>query len=91
MERSQFIEPLQSCAQIVPLPKAMKLPNAKATVVKDLENLRVPAWQLTKIRNKKEVIDEAKNDRKTVHFASSQEFGVGTKLSKIQRPNRTPR
>ena len=33
-----------------------------------LEN--IPAWQLTKVRNKKEVIDEARNEGRKVHFAS---------------------
>ena len=31
---------------------------------------KIPAWQVTKVRNKKEVIDEARNKGKTVHFAS---------------------
>ena len=30
----------------------------------------IPAWQLTKVRNKKEVIDEARNKGRKVHFAS---------------------
>ena len=29
-----------------------------------------PAWQLTKVRNKSEVIAEARNKGHTVHFAS---------------------
>ena len=37
------------------MPQAMKIPNAKAEVVKEWEKLRkLPAWQLTKVRNKKE-------------------------------------
>ena len=31
---------------------------------------KIPAWQLTKGRNKKEVIDEARNEWRKVHFAS---------------------
>ena len=31
---------------------------------------KIPAWQLTKVRNKKEVIDEARNKGRKVHFAS---------------------
>ena len=31
---------------------------------------KIPAWQLTKVRNKKEVIAEARNESKTVHYAS---------------------
>ena len=32
--------------------------------------LKMPAWQLTKVRNKKEVIDEVRNEGRKVHFAS---------------------
>ena len=32
--------------------------------------MKIPAWQLTKVRNKKEVIDEARNKGRKVHFAS---------------------
>ena len=31
---------------------------------------KIPAWQLTKVRNKKEVIAEARNEGRKVHFAS---------------------
>ena len=31
---------------------------------------KIPAWQLTKVRNKKEVIEEARNKGRKVHFAS---------------------
>ena len=31
---------------------------------------KIPAWQMTKVRNKKEVIAEARNEGRTVHFAS---------------------
>ena len=31
---------------------------------------KILAWELTKVRNKKEVIDEARNEGRTVHFAS---------------------
>ena len=48
----------------------MKIPDAKQQW-KEWEKLeKIPAWQLTKVRNKKEVIAEARNDCKTVHFAS---------------------
>ena len=45
-----------------PMPQAMKIPDEKAAVVKEWEKLeKIPAWQLTRVRNKKEVIDEAGN------------------------------
>ena len=31
---------------------------------------KIPAWQLTKVRNKKEVVDEARNKGSKVHVAS---------------------
>ena len=31
---------------------------------------KIPAWQLTKVRNEKEVIDEARNQGRKVHLAS---------------------
>ena len=31
---------------------------------------KIPAWQLTEVRNKKEVIAKARNEGKTLHFAS---------------------
>ena len=53
------------------MPEAMKIPDAKAAVEKGEEKLeKIPAWQLTKVRNKKEVIDDARNKGRKVHFAS---------------------
>ena len=54
-----------------PLPQAMKIPAAKAAVDNDWEKLeKIPTWDMTKVRNKSEVIDEAKTSGATVHFAS---------------------
>ena len=53
------------------MPHAMKIPAAKAAVDKEWEKLeKIPAWDLTKIRSKSEVIDEAKTKAAKVHFAS---------------------
>ena len=55
------------------------------------------AWQLTKVRNKKEVIDEARNKGRKVHFASLidrchlKNSELEPRISKIQRESRTPR
>ena len=47
-------------------------------------------WQLTKVRNKKEVIDEARKEGKTDNGSlTSQEFGVRTVISEVQRSSRT--
>ena len=57
------------------MPQALKITDAKAAVEKELEKLKkIPAWQLTKARNKKEVIAEARNKSRKVHFASLVEL-----------------
>ena len=57
--------------KFIPMPQAMKIPAAKAAVVKECEKLRkISAWNLTKVRSKKQVIDEARTSGATVHFAS---------------------
>ena len=57
--------------KFIPLAQAMKIPTAKAAVVKEWEKLeKIPAWDLTKVRSKKEVIDEARTKGAKVHFAS---------------------
>ena len=49
----------------------MKIPAAKAAVDKLWEKLeKIPAWDLMKVRSKKEVIDEARTKGAKVHFAS---------------------
>ena len=53
------------------MPQAMKIPAATAAVDKEWEKLeKISAWNLTKVRSKKEVIDEARTAGATVHFAS---------------------
>ena len=57
--------------KVIPMPQAIKIPAAKAAVDKEWEKLeKISAWNLTKVRSKKEVIDEAKTSGATVHFAS---------------------
>ena len=57
--------------KFIPMPQAMKFPAAKAAVDKEWEKLeKIPAWDLTKVRSKKEVIDEARTSGAKVHFAS---------------------
>ena len=51
------------------IPQAMKIPAAKAAVDKEWENMeKISVWNLTKVRSKKEVIDEARTSGATVHF-----------------------
>ena len=65
---------LQHCnlvSKFIPMPHAMEIPAAKATVDKEWEKLeKCSAWNLTKVRSKKEVIDEARTKAAKVHFAS---------------------
>ena len=57
--------------KFIPMPQAMKMPAANAAVDKGWENLvKIPAWDLTKVRSNKEVIDEARTKGAKVHFAS---------------------
>ena len=57
--------------KFIPMPQAMKIPAAKAAVDKEWEKLeKISAWNLTKVRSKKEVIDEARTNGAKVHFAS---------------------
>ena len=51
--------------------KPGKTPAAEATVDKEWEKLeKISAWNLTKVRSKKEVIDEGRTKGAKVHFAS---------------------
>ena len=60
-----------SRTQIFPMPQAMKILAAKAAVDKEWVKLeKISAWNLTKVRNKSEVIDEARTKGIKVHFAS---------------------
>ena len=57
--------------KFIPMPQAMKIPAAEAAVDKEWEKLeKIPAWNVTKVRNKSEVIDEARTKGAKVHFAS---------------------
>ena len=57
--------------KIFPMPQALKIPAAKAAVDKEWEKLeKFSAWNLTKVKSKIQVIDEARTSGGTVHFAS---------------------
>ena len=54
--------------KFIPMPQAMKIPGAKAAVDKEWEKLeKILAWNLTKVRNKKDVINEARNKGRKIH------------------------
>ena len=49
--------------------QAMKTPAAKAAVDKEWEKLeKIAAWNITKVKSKKQVIDEARTKGVKVHF-----------------------
>ena len=55
----------------IPMPQAVKIPSAEAAVDKEWEKLeKISAWNLTKVRSKKEVIEEARTSCAKVHCAS---------------------
>ena len=55
--------------KFIPMPQALKIPAAKAAVDKEWEKLeKFSAWNLTKVRSKKEVIKEARTSGATVSF-----------------------
>ena len=57
--------------KFIPMHQAIKIPAAKAAVDKEWEKLeKIPAWDLTKVRSTKGVIDEARTKGAKVHFAS---------------------
>ena len=73
-------------------PQAMKTPAAKSAVDKECEKLeKIPAWNLTKVRSKSEVIDEARTKGRKSSFRiinghlSFEECRIGRKAPKIQR------
>ena len=77
--------------------QAMKIHAAKAAMDKKWEKLEnIPAWDLTKIRSRKEVIDEARMSGAKVHFASLMDIchlknAELEKAPKIQGSSCTPR
>ena len=66
-----FTQPLQFGTQVYSDASRIKKTGCKGSSGKIVGKMaKVPAWQLTKVRNKNEVIDEARNDGRKVRFAS---------------------
>ena len=81
-----------SVQKFIPVPQAMKIPSAKAAVDKEWEKLkRFRRGDLTKVRSKKEVIDEARTKGAKSSFCltdghlSFEECRIGGKTPKIQK------
>ena len=72
--------------KFIPMPQAFKISDAKAAVEKECEKTeKNPAWKLTKVRNKNEVIEEARNKGRQIHFASLMDL-CHVKISELE-PN----
>ena len=57
--------------KFIPMPQAMKIPDAKSAADKEWKKLEtIPAWDVRKVKSKKEVIKEAQKNNDKVHFAS---------------------
>ena len=57
--------------KFIPMLQAMKIPAAEEAVDKEWEKLEnIPAWDLTKVTSKKEVIDDARTKSAKFHFVS---------------------
>ena len=71
------VSQLQSCAHVT------KIPDAKAAVDEEWDKLEnTPAWQESKVESKQEVIDDARREGKTSHFATLIGFFVTSKTQK---------
>ena len=84
--------------KFIPLPQTLKIPAAKPSVDKEWEKLeKISAWNLTKVRSKKEVIDEARTKGAKVHFPSLihichlKNAELETKHQEYKRSSCTPR
>ena len=76
--------------KFIPMPQAMKIPAAKAAADKEWEKLeKNPAWNLTKVRSKSEVIDEARTKGAKVHFASLMDICHLKKAELEAKPQNT--
>ena len=63
-------ERLQSGAHVIPMPQAMKISDAKAAVEKMRKTQDNTCMTADESQKQKEVIEEARNEGRTVHFAS---------------------
>ena len=78
------------------VPHAMNIADAKAAEDKEWKKLEtIPAWQLEKVKSKKEVILEAQRQKESPlcyidGHMPPRTRGVRTNITKIQRQSRAP-
>ena len=69
--KGEFITALQFGSQIYSYASIHENSSSKSSSDKEWEKMdKISEWNLTKVRNKKEVIDEARTSGAEVHFAS---------------------
>ena len=56
--------------KFIPMPQAMNNTRCIGSSGQGMELETIPAWDLGKVKSKKEVILEAQRDKKKVHFAT---------------------
>ena len=83
-------------SQMYSMPQVAKIPDAKAAVDNEWNKLKtISAWQLKKVKSKKVALQEAQKGQKESPLCYidghvlSQECGVRTAVSNIQRSSRT--
>ena len=79
------------------MPQPMKIPDAQAAVDKEWKKLETsPAWQLDRVKSKREVILQAQREKESPlcyidGHLSSQKCGGSTKISEVYTTSRPPR
>ena len=79
--------------KFIPMPQAMKIPDAKVTVDKEWKKLEtIPAWNFGKSQEQKRRLKRQKESPlcHTDGQMSHQECGVGIKITDVQRQSRAP-
>ena len=83
--------------KFIPMPQAMKIPDAEAAVDKEWKKLEtIQAWPVETVKSKKEVILEAQRDKKKAHFAALMDMchlknvELEPRLPKYKRRSRAP-
>ena len=84
--------------KFTPMPQEMKIPDSKTAGSKEWKKIEtIPAWQLNKVKSKKELILDSQRDKKkstSLHWWTHvilKKCGVGIKKSEVQRSSRTSR
>ena len=76
--------------KLIPMPHAMKIPDAKAAVDREWKKVEtIPAWAVEKVKSKKEGILGAQRVKTKVHFATLMDLchlkkiGVRTQITEV--------